>query len=181
MYILEGTGAYSPLLLAPAEDLGSPSGPLPSGGNLFNKLIRKQIPGKSIDWSMILSKSNLRDPLNPFFSSDKLCVSTTKKMFDHLTTMPNFRCLNWVLVDPIRPPTFFLLGWGGGTSKNWWLDPKVYADPSWLLVIKNYLKKCSSLKNYWVIDVWSQCKKCDKEEGTQLGFGVLICKYLFKQ
>ena len=35
MRILEGTGAYSPLLLAPAEGLGSPLGPLPSGGNLF--------------------------------------------------------------------------------------------------------------------------------------------------
>ena len=33
--VLEGTGAYGPLLLAPAESLGGPSGSLPSGGNLF--------------------------------------------------------------------------------------------------------------------------------------------------
>ena len=33
--VLEGTGAYGPLLLAPAEGLGSPSGPLTCGGNLF--------------------------------------------------------------------------------------------------------------------------------------------------
>ena len=35
MSLLEGMGAYGPLLLAPAEGLGGPSGPLPSGGNLF--------------------------------------------------------------------------------------------------------------------------------------------------
>ena len=39
-----------------------------------------------------------------------------------------------------------------GTSKIWRLDPKVCADPSWLLVFKNGLKKCSSLKN--VIVIW---------------------------
>ena len=33
------------------------------------------------------------------------------------------------------------------------LDPKGCADPSWLLVFKNCLKKCSSLKNDCVIDV----------------------------
>ena len=33
---LEGTGAYGPLLLAPAEGLGGPSGPLPCGGIYFN-------------------------------------------------------------------------------------------------------------------------------------------------
>ena len=33
--LLEGTGAYGPLLLAPAEGLGGPSGPLTCGGNLF--------------------------------------------------------------------------------------------------------------------------------------------------
>ena len=33
--ILEGMGAYGPLLLAPAEGLGGPSGPLTSGGNLY--------------------------------------------------------------------------------------------------------------------------------------------------
>ena len=32
---LEGTGAYGPLLIAPAEGLGSPSGPLTCVGNLF--------------------------------------------------------------------------------------------------------------------------------------------------
>ena len=38
-----------------------------------------------------------------------------------------------------------------GTSKNLWLDPKVCADPSWLLVFKNGLKKSSSLENqpFW--------------------------------
>ena len=34
--ILEGTGAYGPLLLAPAEGLGGPSGPLICGGIYFN-------------------------------------------------------------------------------------------------------------------------------------------------
>ena len=34
-----------------------------------------------------------------------------------------------------------------GTSKNQRLDPKVCADPSWLLVFKNGLKKCCRLKN----------------------------------
>ena len=46
-----------------------------------------------------------------------------------------------------------------------------------LLVFKNGLKKCSSFKNYWVIDVWSWCKKRDgggEEKGTKLGFGVLM-------
>ena len=33
--ILEGTGAYGPLLLAPAEGLGGPLGPLTCGVNLF--------------------------------------------------------------------------------------------------------------------------------------------------
>ena len=33
---LEGTGAYGPLLLAPAEGLGGPSGPLVCGGIYFN-------------------------------------------------------------------------------------------------------------------------------------------------
>ena len=33
---LEGTGAYGPLLLAPAEGLGGPSGPLICGGIYFN-------------------------------------------------------------------------------------------------------------------------------------------------
>ena len=33
--ILEGTGAYGPLLLVPVKGLGGPLGPLPSGGNLF--------------------------------------------------------------------------------------------------------------------------------------------------
>ena len=32
---LEGTGAYGALLLAPAESLGGPLGPLTCGGNLF--------------------------------------------------------------------------------------------------------------------------------------------------
>ena len=34
--VLEGTGAYGPLLLAPAEGLGGPSGPLSCGGIYFN-------------------------------------------------------------------------------------------------------------------------------------------------
>ena len=34
-----------------------------------------------------------------------------------------------------------------GTLKNQRLDPKVCADPSWLLVFKNGLKKHSSLLN----------------------------------
>ena len=46
-----------------------------------------------------------------------------------------------------------------GTSKNWRLDLKVNADPSWLLVFKNSLQRCFSFKSYWVIDVWTQCKK----------------------
>ena len=33
---LEGTGAYGPLLLAPAEGLGGPSGPLLCVGIYFN-------------------------------------------------------------------------------------------------------------------------------------------------
>ena len=33
---LEGTGAYGPLLLAPAEGLGGPSGPLICGEIYFN-------------------------------------------------------------------------------------------------------------------------------------------------
>ena len=40
-----------------------------------------------------------------------------------------------------------------GTSKNWRLDPKVCADSSWLLVLKNGLKKHYSLINDRVIDV----------------------------
>ena len=46
-----------------------------------------------------------------------------------------------------------------------------------LLVLKNCLKKHSSLINDWVIDVWSQCKKCDggkkgrEWEGTSSGLG----------
>ena len=44
-----------------------------------------------------------------------------------------------------------------GTSKNKWLDLKICADSSWLLVLKNGNKKESSLKNYQVIDVWSRC------------------------
>ena len=40
-----------------------------------------------------------------------------------------------------------------GTSKNRWLDPKICADPSWILVLKNGPKKHSSLINYWLIDV----------------------------
>ena len=32
---LEDMGAYGPQLLAPAEGLGGPSGPLTYGGNLF--------------------------------------------------------------------------------------------------------------------------------------------------
>ena len=66
-----------------------------------------------------------------------------------------------------------------GTSKNWWLDLKVCEDPSWLIVLKNGLKKCSSFKNYIVIDVWSWCKnitekKEEKEEEHQLVFGVMM-------
>ena len=38
---LEGTGAYNPLLLAPLEGLGGPSGPLASGGNIFYFLMKK--------------------------------------------------------------------------------------------------------------------------------------------
>ena len=63
-----------------------------------------------------------------------------------------------------------------GTTKNLWLDLKVYADLSKLLFFKNGLKKC--IQQYWVIDVWSWCKKCDrtaagKEEDhwTSLGLG----------
>ena len=37
----------------------------------------------------------------------------------------------------------------GGTSKKRRLDLKVWADPSWLLVLKNGLKKHSSLINVW--------------------------------
>ena len=48
-----------------------------------------------------------------------------------------------------------------GTSKNQRLDLKVCADSSWLLVVKNGLKKHSSLIIDRVIDVWSRCKKRD--------------------
>ena len=68
-----------------------------------------------------------------------------------------------------------------GHFKNQWLDPKVCVDPSWLLVIKNGLKKQSSLINNWVIDVWSWCKKHCRGVGEwngmeehQLRFGVLM-------
>ena len=81
-----------------------------------------------------------------------------------------------------------------GHFQNQWLDPKVCADLSWLLVLKNGLKKHYSLINDWVIDVWSWCKKCDRgkkgregkgregkgregkgsEAKDQLGFGALI-------
>ena len=47
--ILEGMGAYGPLLLAPAEGLGGPSGPLPCWGNLFLIIYGETNPGKSID------------------------------------------------------------------------------------------------------------------------------------
>ena len=63
-----------------------------------------------------------------------------------------------------------------GTSKNQWLDLKVCADPSWHLVLKNGLRKHSSLINDWVIDVWSWCKKREGEGkvmNTSSGLGLL--------
>ena len=45
---LEVMGAYGPLLLAPAEGLVGPSGPLTCGGIYFNNQFLKN-PGKSID------------------------------------------------------------------------------------------------------------------------------------
>ena len=38
---LEGTGAYGPVLLAPVEGLGGPSGPLTCGGIYFNNEWKK--------------------------------------------------------------------------------------------------------------------------------------------
>ena len=43
-------------------------------------------------------------------------------------------------------------------SKNWRLDLKVCAHLSWLLVFKNGIKKCSSLKNYWVREAFKSKK-----------------------
>ena len=45
-----------------------------------------------------------------------------------------------------------------------WGTSKVCADLSLFLVFKNGLKKFSSLTNDWVIEVWSQYKKCDEGE-----------------
>ena len=75
-------GAYGPLLLAPAEGLWGPSGPLPSGGNLF-LIINEKIQENPLtfDWSMVLSKSGLRDPLNPIFLFQKKYCVSTKKLF----------------------------------------------------------------------------------------------------
>ena len=39
------------------------------------------------------------------------------------------------------------------------MDSKACADLSWLLVLKSVLAQ-----KYWLIDVWSQCKKCDGGE-----------------
>ena len=103
----------------------------------------------TFDWSMVLSKSDLRDPLNPhFFSSEKNYVYLQKNYLCQLNTMPNFKYLNWVLVDPIRLPTLVKNAnkktfWG--TSKNLWLDLKVCADLSWLLVWKMVLEVVCSL------------------------------------
>ena len=73
-----------------------------------------------------------------------------------------------------------------GISKNQWLDPKVCADSSWLLVLKNGIKNDSSLINDQVFYVWSWCKKRDRGKGRegreggkdQLGFRVLIVIFL---
>ena len=55
---------------------------------------------------MILSKSDLRDPLNRLFWVKKKIMHFTNKInLGQLTTIPKFKFLNWVLVDPIRPPT----------------------------------------------------------------------------
>ena len=80
-----------------------------------------------------------------------------------LTFMPTPRTFEKVVTDLIRPNVsknlvkkckqiiFLTPFWC--TSKNQRLDLKVWADPSWLLVLKNCLKKVSSLINDWVIDI----------------------------
>ena len=84
---------------------------------------------------MVLSKFDLKDPL---LVQNKFCVST-KTLFvpiDHHAIFKMFQ-LNFCGSDK----KLF-----GGTSKNLWLDPKVCADLSWLLVFKDGLKKCYSFK-----------------------------------
>ena len=102
----------------------------------------------------------------------KMAQKCQKLVMDIFLTPKTPRTFEKVLTDPIRPNMsknvvkkcqkiiFLTPFWG--TSKNQRLDLKVCADPSWLLVLKNGLKKHSSLINDWVIDVWSRCKKPDR-------------------
>ena len=86
--IIKGTGAYGPLLLAPAESLG---GPLSSGGYLMFSLLSL---GKSIDI------------LTDIWFSQNLTLGTQKLHLGQLNTMTKLRFFNWLLVNPIRPPSW---------------------------------------------------------------------------
>ena len=93
----------------------------------------------TFNWSIVLSKSDIREPQNTlFFSSGKImCI------------YKNVLCANWPqchikmfklsFCGSDKNPIFFFL--------NLWQDLKVCcADLSWLLVFKDGLKKCSSFK-----------------------------------
>ena len=91
---------------APAKCLGALQATCQVGVIYFKNFFLSQENPLTFDWYMILSKSDLRDPLNPFFLVQKKnAVYLQKKYFGHFIKMPNFRFLNWVLVDLIRPPT----------------------------------------------------------------------------
>ena len=94
----------------------------------------------TFDWSVVLSKSDLRDPLNPlFWFIRKLCVST-KTWFvpiDHHAIFNMFK-LSFCGSDKKCLKKIF--------KKNLWLDPNVCEYLSWLVVYKNGLKKSSSFK-----------------------------------
>ena len=134
---------------------------------------------KIIDIWLIYDFSKIRplgSPKPSFFNLNKKNLFHPNIWFGPFEYNAKLNFLNWIWVDPIKPPMVtnftkksflnpFLC-----TSKNQWLDPKVCADLSWLLVFKKWM--CPNFKKYWIINVWSWCKKHDrmgkkkmKEEG----------------
>ena len=104
---------------------------------------------------------NVLDPQNPLF-----CVKD-KNLYI------------WAYIHANNQDFWKSLNGSDNTKQKMWLkmpknhfiktqrvDLKVWADSSWLLVFKNGIKKCFSLNNGSVIDVWSQCKKHD-ERGAE--------------
>ena len=65
------------------------------------------------------------------------------------------------------------------SSKNWRLDVKVCADPSWLLVFKYCFKKCCSLTNYWVLMFEVNVKNVTEKKGRGPACVWGICRKLW--